>query len=82
MPVALPFADRAFGERFLPLEQHVEFGLEPIAETVASLKRLGADHVAVYAAATSNRKIAAIAASVSAPRAEKRDRVGSSRGAR
>jgi len=45
--VVFDFIWGKYGERFLPLEQHVEFGLEPIAETVASLQRLGADHVAV-----------------------------------
>jgi hypothetical protein len=36
-----------YGDRFVPLEQHAAFGLEPIEETVATLKRLGADEVVV-----------------------------------
>ncbi len=36
-----------YGERFGPLAQHVAYGLEPIEETVATLKRLGADDVLV-----------------------------------
>jgi hypothetical protein len=36
-----------YGERFGPLQQHADFGLAPIEETVAALKALGADDVAV-----------------------------------
>jgi hypothetical protein len=36
-----------YGERFGPLQQHADFGLEPIERTVAALKALGADDVVV-----------------------------------
>lgn len=36
-----------YGERFEPLEQHMEFGLEPLEQTLESLKAQGADQVIV-----------------------------------
>lgn len=36
-----------YSERFTPLEQHVEFGVEPLEQILATLKVQGADHVAV-----------------------------------
>jgi len=39
-----------YGERFIPLEQHAHFGLEPIEQVVATLKAQGADQVAVLPA--------------------------------
>jgi hypothetical protein len=35
-----------YASRFEPLEQHVGFGLEPVEDVIASLKRMGADRVA------------------------------------
>jgi hypothetical protein len=34
-----------YGERFEPLEQHMEFGLEPLEKTLESLKAQGADQI-------------------------------------
>lgn len=39
-----------YGERFGPLEQHVEFGLESPEQIVARLKEQGADHITVLPA--------------------------------
>jgi hypothetical protein len=36
-----------YGERFEPLEQHMKFGLEPLEQTLESLKAQGADRVIV-----------------------------------
>jgi hypothetical protein len=33
-----------YAERFEPLRQHIEYGLEPVDQTIASLKALGADN--------------------------------------
>jgi hypothetical protein len=45
--VVFDFIWGKYGERFGPLQQHVDFGLEPIERTVASLRALGADEVVV-----------------------------------
>lgn len=45
--VVFDFIWGKYAERFVPLAQHVGFGLEPIETTVATLKRLGADEVVV-----------------------------------
>jgi hypothetical protein len=39
-----------YGERFTPLAQHVEFGVEPIEEIVKSIEARGADRVTVLPA--------------------------------
>ncbi len=39
-----------YGERFVPLEQHMAYGLEPVETTVASLRAQGADEVVVLPA--------------------------------
>ncbi len=45
--VVFDFIWGKYGERFVPLEQHMAYGLESVEATVASLKAKGADHVVV-----------------------------------